>query len=120
LLDPVMTFANSAVAASLHRSSGGLAAPTGTRAIATRGLAITSPPDGATYLRDPTLRGEFQTLALRAQADVDGRLTWSVDDVTVGVTTPDGAFDWPLQLGRHALRVTDASGRSAEARIEIR
>ena len=45
------------------------------------GLRIANPPDGATYLIDPTLRREFQTLALGAVASaarvrgVEGRWT---------------------------------------------
>src|SRR5262249_13909927 len=43
-------------------------------------LTIVNPPLGATYLIDPTLRREFQTVAFRAVADVPLRIVWSVDD----------------------------------------
>ena len=33
------------------------------------------PPDDATYLIDPTLRKEFQTIPLRAVGDI-GQLEW--------------------------------------------
>ena len=56
------------------------------RARATRErLRIVNPPPGATYLFDPTLRAEFQTLPLRAVADGRrARLTWEVDGRPVG------------------------------------
>ena len=38
-----------------------------------RALAIVSPPDGATYSIDPTLRREFQTLPLRARRGAAAR-----------------------------------------------
>ena len=37
-------------------------------------LRIVNPPSGATYLFDPTLRAEFQTLPLRAVAEPEGRV----------------------------------------------
>jgi penicillin-binding protein 1C len=84
-----------------------------------RGLAVANPPDGATYLHDPTLRPEFQTLPLRAHAEA-GPLSWSVDGRPAGTSAADGAVDWPLAHGPHTITVTDARGRSASARILVR
>jgi penicillin-binding protein 1C len=84
-------------------------------------LAIVSPPDGSTFLKDPTLRDEFQTLALRAAAGPSsGRLSWEVDGAPVGETTVDGHLDWPLRRGPHTIRVTDATGRRDEAAILVK
>jgi membrane carboxypeptidase/penicillin-binding protein PbpC len=82
-------------------------------------LRIVSPPPGATYLRDPTLRAEFQTLPLRAEASA-APLTWEVNGRTLGTTTPDRAIAWPLVAGAHVIRVTDGRGRQAEASILVK
>src|SRR5205085_9526745 len=78
-----------------------------------RTLRIANPPDGATYLKAPTLRDAFQPLPLRAEAE-SGPLTWTVDGVVVGSGTPERALEWPLHLGSHAIAVTDPQGRRAE------
>jgi penicillin-binding protein 1C len=84
-------------------------------------LRVVSPPPGATYLRDPTLRAEFQTLPLRAAAPAAaGRLTWSVDGRTVGESHPDRALDWPLTAGAHTIEVRDARGRSDAVTILVK
>ena len=51
-------------------------------------LAIASPPSGATYLIDPTLRRDFQTLPLRAVTEPTGRLEWHVDGRSSGSPRP--------------------------------
>jgi penicillin-binding protein 1C len=76
-------------------------------------LRIVNPPPGATYLFDPTLRAEFQTLPLRAVADSRAaRLEWEVDGRAVGASPADRALDWPLARGEHTVAVSD--GRSRE------
>ena len=76
-------------------------------------LRIVNPPPGATYLFDPTLRAEFQTLPLRAVADSRAaRLEWEVDGRAVGASFADRALDWPLARGEHTVAVSD--GRSRE------
>jgi penicillin-binding protein 1C len=84
-------------------------------------LRMVSPPAGSTYLKDPTLRDEFQTLPLRAVAgSVGARLRWEVDGQPVGETTADGQIDWPLRRGRHVVKVTDERGRSEQADILVK
>ena len=84
-------------------------------------LAIVNPPAAATYMRDPTLRAEFQTLPLRAVAEGRaGRLTWTVDDVTVGTSGTDDALDWPLAVGTHTIAVTDARGHQDRTTILVK
>jgi membrane carboxypeptidase/penicillin-binding protein PbpC len=84
-------------------------------------LRIVNPPGGATYLRDPTLRAEFQTLPLRAVVSGPaGRLRWSVDGRAVGVTGPEGALDWPLARGVHVIEVADDRGLNDRASILVK
>jgi membrane carboxypeptidase/penicillin-binding protein PbpC len=83
-----------------------------------RRLEITSPPAGATYLIDPTLRAEFQSLPLRAIGNT-GRLEWSVDGRRLGQDA-DEAVSWRLERGTHLVRAHDARGHVAEAAILVK
>ncbi len=95
--------------------------PEGKRAAGSRSaLEIVSPADGSTYLIDPTLRREFQTLSLRAVAAQRGRIEWAVNGREVGAADADGKVDWPLAPGTHRITARDESGRTAEARVLVR
>jgi penicillin-binding protein 1C len=84
-------------------------------------LRIVSPPAGASYMRDPTLRSEFQTLPLRAAAPAaSGRLTWTVDGRAVGDAHADRALDWPLATGAHTIEVRDERGRRDATTILVK
>jgi membrane carboxypeptidase/penicillin-binding protein PbpC len=83
-------------------------------------LRIVSPPAGSTYLRDPTLRAEFQTLPLRAETAAAVPLDWEVDGRPVGTASSEGALAWPLRPGAHLVAVTDPRGRRAEASILVK
>ena len=83
-------------------------------------LRISSPPDGATYLIDPTLRREFQALALRAVTTTPGPVQWTVDERSLAASTSDRTTSWPLVPGRHTFRARDAAGQIAEATIVVR
>jgi len=84
-------------------------------------LRILNPPEGAVYLRDPTLRDAYQTLPLQATADARARhLTWWVDGCEVGRAAPGTPLDWPLALGTHSIEVSDARGLRAETSIRVR
>jgi penicillin-binding protein 1C len=80
---------------------------------------IVSPADGATYLIDPTLRREFQTLSLKAAA-ASGRVEWSVNGKPLGASTPRAQLEWPLVPGRHTISARDGSGRSDEVTVVVR
>jgi penicillin-binding protein 1C len=95
-------------------------AESGRSSTARAALAIVSPPDGATYLIDPTLRREFQTLALRAAADTRGRIEWSVAGKVVGSADANKALDWSLVPGEHRIVARDAQGHTAEATVVVR
>jgi membrane carboxypeptidase/penicillin-binding protein PbpC len=84
-----------------------------------RRLEITTPADGATYLIDPTLRMDFQTLSLRA-VGAAGQVEWSINGRRVGRALADGNVTWPLERGKHLVRVLDAHGRVAEASMVVR
>jgi penicillin-binding protein 1C len=83
-------------------------------------LTIVSPPDGATYLIDPTLRREFQTLSLKAISRAGRRIEWSVAGRVVGSAESDGAVDWPLVPGQHRIVARDDQGRTAETTVVVR
>jgi penicillin-binding protein 1C len=76
------------------------------------GFRIANPPDGATYLIDPTLRSDFQTLRFRASAA--SRVAWRVNDRPVAST------EWPLAPGRHTITAIDAEGRRDSVRIHVK
>ena len=81
-------------------------------------LRIASPPPGATYLIDPTLRRDFQTLTLRA-VGADGGVEWRVDGALVGSSTSSGAVAWPLARGTHVVTARDAR-HQADAVINVK
>lgn len=83
-------------------------------------LTIVSPPAGATYLVDPTLRREFQTLPLRAVTTAGGPIDWTVSGQSVGSAAADRAIDWPLARGEHHIVARDQYGHRAEATIVVR
>ena len=83
-------------------------------------LTISNPPAGATYLIDPTLRREFQTLSLRAVTERRTRLEWQVDARPVGSSSSESALEWPLAPGTHTISVKDRDGRGAEAKIVVK
>ena len=83
-------------------------------------LSIVNPPAGATYLIDPTLRREFQTLALRATGASGATLDWKVNGQPVGRRAADATLHWPLAPGTHRITVQDERGRTAEATVRVR
>jgi membrane carboxypeptidase/penicillin-binding protein PbpC len=83
-------------------------------------LKIARPLGGAVFSIDPTLRKEFQTLALAAQSRDAGVLDWFVDGEHVGQAPHDDAVRWPLARGRHVIVVRDARGASDRVTIEVR
>jgi membrane carboxypeptidase/penicillin-binding protein PbpC len=83
-------------------------------------IRVLSPPDGAVYLIDPTLRREFQTIGLRVAIDNPSPLEWRVDDALVGTAASDSSFNWALTPGRHVISARDPQGRSASASILVK
>ena len=91
-----------------------------TQAARTEPLRISNPPDGATYLIDPTLRREFQTLALGAVTPVAAPVEWKVDGRPLATASSEREVAWPLSPGRHTFTVTDQEGRSATSTVIVR
>jgi len=83
-------------------------APRATSARDTR-FRITSPPNDATYLVDPTLHREFQSLHLRATHDAK----WFID----GKPAPR---EWPLRAGQHTIVATNDRGEHDRVYITVR
>ena len=76
----------------------------------TQRLRIQSPPNGATYLIDPTLRSEFQSVPLRATA----RVQWHIDG------RPVSTAEWSLVPGRHLITATGESGDRDQVAIYVK
>jgi penicillin-binding protein 1C len=81
-------------------------------------LQISNPPDGATYLIDPTLRREYQTLRLRAMAATN--VAWRIGGQRVGTSSATGSLEWPLRPGVHIVTATDTEGRSDSVKILVK
>jgi membrane carboxypeptidase/penicillin-binding protein PbpC len=88
------------------------------RRASTRPFEIVNPADGATYLIDPTLRMDFQTLPLRTTG-ATGDVEWTVSGRRLGRSSAHDSLTWPLERGTHLVRARDAHGRVAEARITV-
>jgi penicillin-binding protein 1C len=73
---------------------------------------IANPPDGATYLIDPTLRMQYQTVRLRA--DATSRVEWRINDRRIA------GNEWSLIPGRHTITAVDASGRRDSVQILVK
>jgi len=83
-------------------------------------LEIVNPPSGATYLIDPTLRREFQTLPLRVVAVSPGTIEWQVAGRVVGSSSSETALMWPLTPGVHKITARDERGRVAESSVVVK
>jgi penicillin-binding protein 1C len=83
-------------------------------------LEITSPAAGATYLLDPTLRREFQTLPLRAVAARPGRIEWIINGRVIGTRSSDESLDWPLVPGAHTVLARARGGDTATTTFVVR
>jgi penicillin-binding protein 1C len=89
-------------------------------AAATERLQIASPPNGASYLIDPTLRREFQTLQFRALTTDGAAVQWTIGNERLGATRGNESLRWPLRPGEHEIVATDARGQRATSRITVK
>jgi penicillin-binding protein 1C len=85
-----------------------------------RDLELVNPPPGATYLIDPTLRRDFQTLQLKVLAPEATTIEWSINGVPFSSTSSEGKIEWPLRPGRHTISARDSLGNTAESTITVR
>jgi penicillin-binding protein 1C len=79
---------------------------------AAESFRITNPPNGATYLIDPTLRMQYQTLRLRAAAA--SSVAWQIDGRRVA------SSEWSLVPGRHKITAIDATGNRDSVEILVK
>ncbi len=110
------SWAQSQAGTPFPRAPGVAGTPAGRRSTT---LAIVSPPSGATYLIDPTLRPDFQSLPLKAQGAV-GRIEWSLNGHALGATLGEVPLSWPLLRGTHTISARDAAGRQAHAQLVVK
>lgn len=102
-------------------------APAGVVRLAmSRRITLLSPTDGLEVVANRDLRPEQQQLLLRAlpaasaaSADLPS-LFWFVNGQPLGVTRGDDRLFWPPTPGKHEIRVVDAEGHAATARITVR
>jgi penicillin-binding protein 1C len=87
---------------------------------ATTAFRMANPPTGATYLIDPTLRPEFQTLPLRVVSASPTRVEWTIDGNVVGTSSSESALDWKMKPGQHHIVAKDSRGNVAESAVTVR
>ncbi len=86
-----------------------------------RRFQIESPPEGATYWIDPTLRSEFQALELRVLSDDPAAsVAWTMDGVPLGTRPGGRPLPWSLRPGSHTLVAAELGGRRAEVRFRVK
>src|SRR5262249_47552196 len=83
-------------------------------------LRIVSPPDGAAYLTDPTLRRDYQTVSWRAAATDTADVEWRIDGQLIGHGAGGAALAWPLTPGAHTVSIRDVGGREAAAAFVVK
>jgi membrane carboxypeptidase/penicillin-binding protein PbpC len=86
----------------------------------TPSFTITNPPPGAIYSVDPTLRREYQALALRAVTERPTTVTWLVDGATIGTASSERSLSWPLAIGAHDIEARDTAGRRAKTSVVVK
>ena len=69
---------------------------------------------------DPTLRREFQALALRVVTERPTTVTWTIDGATLATASSERSVDWPLVVGSHQIEVRDTGGRSARTSVVVK
>jgi len=87
---------------------------------ATPVFRIANPPTGATYLIDPTLRPEFQTLPLRVVSASPTRVEWTINGSPLGTSNSESALEWKMKPGQHHIVARHSRGQVAESVITVR
>lgn len=89
-------------------------------------LSMVSPAPGAQFLLDPQAPADSQRVLLKSavrSADplhANETLWWFVDNQPVAVGSASTQHWWPPTRGAHVVRVIDAQGHAAVARIVVR
>jgi penicillin-binding protein 1C len=83
-------------------------------------LVMLSPVDRQKIVHDPTLPKGQQRLALRARIKSgDDQLWWFVDGTCIGSCQSGEVLWWDPEAGSHEIRVVNAAGLAAKARLEV-
>jgi len=83
-------------------------------------LTMLSPVDHQRILIDPTLPANQQRLALRAKVNSeDDQIWWFVDGNCIGSCRAGEVLWWDPVVGSHEVRVVNAGGLAAAARVEV-
>jgi penicillin-binding protein 1C len=83
-------------------------------------IAIVNPPADGVYLIDPTLRREFQTLALRAVTASRSTIEWHIDGRVIGSASSESPLMWPLATGKHTILARDEHGNTAQTAVVVK
>jgi penicillin-binding protein 1C len=83
-------------------------------------IEIVNPPAGGVYLIDPTLRREYQTLALRVVTARPATVEWAVGGRVIGTSSSESPLLWPLTPGTHRITARDERGRVAESSVVVK
>lgn len=79
------------------------------------------PRDGSIFELDGSAPPSQRQIVLQANSASHEPLWFLVDEQRLGPTPPPHRLAWPLELGRHQLRVVDSAGRtSSTVRFEVR
>ena len=81
---------------------------------------MANPPPGATYLIDPTLRPEFQTLPLRVVSASPTTVEWTINGNPAGTSNSESALEWKMKPGQHHIVARDSRGNLTESVITVR
>lgn len=79
-------------------------------------VQMTYPLDGSVYAVDPDMPKGSQKLPLKMSGFTHG-LEWEVDGERYMPTSSEGTFDWPLERGKHVIRLI--SGNDVKEEVEI-
>ncbi|MBN1295590.1 hypothetical protein JXA80_02340, partial [bacterium] len=83
-------------------------------------LNIISPESNTLYLFDPEIPSGHATIVLSALADSKTEwLTWEIDDTPFRTVSPDIPVFWPIQTGRHIIRVRSSQGQEDTVTIDV-
>ncbi len=104
--------------ASARKYGSDVPASSHTRVLGHRALAIETPPDGATYWIDPTLRADYQALEFTVSGVEGGEaIRWRLDGRPLGIAPARQSVRWSLERGEHTLEAE--GGRGERARVSF-
>jgi penicillin-binding protein 1C len=82
-------------------------------------VQLTYPLNGAIFAIDPDLPRESQRLPLKMSGGLKG-IEWEVNGARFIPTKNDGTFDWPLERGKHVIRLISENQIQEQVEIVVR